>query len=70
MVHEALVQMNLQSAFLCAEPDCQTVSNDSGSCPRCYSQVLSLAQVLDGKKGAIDAETRAVAETSESRGAA
>jgi len=67
MVHEALVQMNLQSAFLCAEPDCQTVSNDSGSCPRCHSQVLSLAQVLDGKKGADDAEARTAAEAGESR---
>jgi len=65
MVHEALVQMNLASAFLCAEPDCRTVSNDSGQCPRCHSQVLSLAQVLDGRKGTNDAETRSATETSD-----
>jgi len=50
MIHEVLMQMNLSAAFLCAEPDCQTVSNDSGFCPRCHSQGLSLAQVLDRKK--------------------
>ena len=49
MIREALVQLSLDNAFLCAEPDCKTVSNDSSQCPRCHSAVLNLASVLDGK---------------------
>ena len=67
MLYESLVQMNLASAFLCADVDCRTVSNDSGCCPRCHSQVLNLAQILDGKKGMIDAEAREAAEAGEGR---
>lgn len=69
MVHEALVQMNLASAFLCAEVDCRTVSNNSVRCPRCNSQVLNLAQVLDGdkKKEADDAKAREPSEADQGR---
>jgi len=50
MLLEALVQLSLDSCFLCAEPDCKTVSNDSVRCPRCYSAVISLATVLNPEK--------------------
>lgn len=72
MVHEALVQMNLASAFLCAEVDCRTVSNNSVQCQRCNSQVLNLAQVLDGdkKKEADDAKAGESSEAGQGRHAA
>jgi hypothetical protein len=49
MIREALVQLSLDNAFLCAEPDCKTVSNDSSQCPRCHSAVLNLGTIIDGK---------------------
>jgi len=50
MLKEALVQMPLDSAFLCADMDCRTVSNNSSACPRCHSAVLNLANVLEGRE--------------------
>jgi hypothetical protein len=50
MLREALVQLPLDSAFLCAEPACKTVSNNSSACPRRHSAVLSLARVLGDER--------------------
>ena len=47
MICDALVQMPLGSSYLCADPVCGTVSNDSGHCPRCHSAVISMANVLN-----------------------
>ena len=47
MIRPALVQMFLSSAYLCVEPGCSTLSNDSTQCPRCHSAVLSLATILN-----------------------
>lgn len=43
----APVQMPIASAYLCPDPDCGTVSNDSVRCPRCHSQVIGLAGILN-----------------------
>jgi len=47
MTRPELVQLNLSASYLCADPRCNTVSNHSGRCPRCHSEVLSLARVLE-----------------------
>ena len=47
MTRPELIQLNIKSSFLCADPDCGAISNDSHHCPRCGSQVLSLARVLE-----------------------
>ncbi len=47
MIRPALVQMFLSSAYLCVDPACATVANDSSCCPRCHSAVLSLAAILN-----------------------
>ena len=39
----ALVQLFLRDAYLCVEKSCETISNDSGQCPRCHSAVMLLA---------------------------
>lgn len=46
-VGPAIVQLSVDAAYVCAEPECKTISNDSDKCPRCHSQVISLALVLN-----------------------
>ena len=47
MTRPELVQIPLAASYLCAEPSCSTIGNDSRQCPRCHSAVLSLARVLE-----------------------
>lgn len=55
----ALVQMPLESAMLCGEISCATVSNDSSQCPRCGSQVLSIARALNREPQSVLASAEA-----------
>lgn len=56
MIRPALVQMFLSSAYLCADPSCNVVSNQSEHCPRCHSSVITLAKVLDRESPENDPE--------------
>ncbi len=47
MTRPPLAQIPLAGAYLCGDTFCSTISNDSSRCPRCGSQVLSLARVLE-----------------------
>jgi len=42
-----MIQLNLDSCYLCADVDCSTVSDCAEQCPRCHSHVISLASVLN-----------------------
>ena len=43
------VQLFLREAYLCGDLDCNTISNDSRACPRCHSQVMSVAGIIERK---------------------
>jgi hypothetical protein len=48
-VSEPTTHLPLSRAYLCADLECETVSNNPKYCPVCLSQVISLARILSEK---------------------
>jgi hypothetical protein len=47
MTLSEMVTIPLQGAYLCADMDCKTVSNNAHECPLCHSDVLNLSSILN-----------------------
>ena len=61
---EPTTHLPLSRAYLCADLECETVSDNPKYCPVCLSQVISLARILSEKAQGAErpvSESRAIA---------
>jgi hypothetical protein len=42
--------IKLDRAYLCGDLACNTISSNPHRCPVCHSQVMSLANILEGRR--------------------